>query len=301
LPRASKPVLNKLAREVATDILSSDKDKISIEEYCKEKLEITYKGLSKWQVAEMLSSLVEKTKYHLQKIEEDKHSRGIEPEFELVEFPPDTLLRRDLLRGEDGLSYVRKYRKEILDAIRKMHWRNFEFLCEHLLNINNIVISGVAGGTRDSGIDIYGMIEMNRFSQRVLLRDAKIKIIGQAKRYKSVVDHTEVRVFKTHRDELLQNTGNAIRKLPSWFIESRDPLLSIFIVTTKFTRGAKTYANKNDIILKDGEQVVEDLIRSGHVREWFSRKNGILIFDESLFTEFFKKKKDAYQTLSHDS
>lgn len=263
---------------------------MNIQEYCREKLEKTYKELSNLQIAEILPSLVEKTKYHFQKIEEDKHSRGIEPEYELVEYPSDTLLRHDFLRRENGLSYIRKHREEILKAICKMNWRSFEFLCEHLLNINNIILSGVAGGTKEGGIDFYGLLEMNRFSAGVLLRDAKIKIIGQAKHYKNVVDHTEVRVFKTHRDDLLQNTGNAIKKKPSWFIESKGPLLSIFVVTTKFTRGAKTYAKKNDIILRDGEQVVEDLIKSTNGREWFSRKNGALAFDEVLFLQFFRKK-----------
>lgn len=284
-----KSILSKLAKEVVADILSSDKDRVSIEEYCRKKLEETCKGCSNLQIAEILSSLVEKVKYHFKKIEEDKYNRGVEPEYKLVEYPSDTLLRYDL-HGENGLSYIKKYRKEILNTICKMNWRSFEFLCGHLLDINNIIISGVTGGTKEGGIDFYGLLEMNRFSTGVLLRDAKIKIIGQAKRYKNVVGHTEVRVFKTHRDELLQNTGNAIKKLPSWFIESKDPLLSILVVTTKFTRGAKTYAKKNNIILRDGEQVVEDLIKSTHAREWFSLKDGTLIFDEVLFMKFFKSK-----------
>lgn len=134
---------------------------------------------------------------------------------------------------------------------------------------------------------------MERFSPGVLLKNAKIRIIGQAKRCKNVVEHGEVRIFTTQKDDLLKYTGNAINKLPPWFVKSKDPLLSIFVATTRFSRGAKTYAKQNSIILRDGEQVVEDLIKSSHAREWFLRKNGKLVFDRTLFTKFLKKEQNS--------
>ena len=154
------------------------------------------------------------------------------------------------------------------------------------------------GGSKEGGIDFYGLLQMERFSSGVLLRNAQIRIIGQAKHYKDIVEHTEVRIFKTHRDDLLQDTGNAIKKLPYWFIESKDPLLSIFVVTNKFTKGAKAYAKKNNIILRDGEQVVEDLIKSANAKTWFTLKNGMMVFDEKFFTEFFAKRRTPEETQS---
>lgn len=291
-----KPILRKLVKEIVADILSSSKDKVSIEEFCKRKLQETYKDFSVLQIADALPPLVEKVKYSFDKINQDKVNRGIKPEYERQEYPPDMLLLYDSAHDENGLSYVRKCRQEILDTLCKMNWRSFEFLCEHLLNINRIAISGVTGGSKEGGVDFYGLLQMERFSAGVLLRNVKIRIIGQAKHYKDVVEHTEVRVFKTHRDDLLQNTGNAIKKLPSWFIESKDPLLSIFIVMTKFTKGAKSYAKKNNIVLRDGEQIVEDLIKSTNAREWFSRKDGTLTFDEALFMKFFRKEGTLHST-----
>jgi hypothetical protein len=290
LSSIDKLTLSKLAKDVVDDILSSGKDKVSIEEYCKKKLKETHKDFSVLQVAETLQYLVERVKISFDKIKEENEYRGIRPDYERVEYPSDMLLLYDSLHEENGLSYVRKYRSQILDAICDMNWRSFEFLCEHLLNINRIVISGVTGGTKEGGVDFFGLLQMEQFSNGVLLRNVKIRIIGQAKRYKNVVDDDKVRVFKTHQDDLLQNTGSAIKKLPSWFIISKYPLLSIFIATTKFTLGAKRYARQNNIILRDGEQVTEDLIKSRRAREWFVRKQGKLTFDKRLFVESFKRQ-----------
>lgn len=281
------PDLNKLARKVVAEILSSDENRVNIEEYCKKKLEETYVGLSDLQIADRLEPFVEKTKIQFQRIDKDKRSRGIKPEYELVDYPPNTLLKYEA----NGLSYVRKYRKEILTAICEMNWRSFEFLCAHLLDTNKIANSGVSEGTKEGGVDFYGILKMRQFSTKVLLKDAEIRIIGQAKRYTNKVTHKEVRVFKTHKDDLLAKTGNATKKLPSWFVDSGLPILSILMVTTKFTKGAKRFAKENGIVLIDGEQVVEDLVKSKNVREWFSRKNGTLVFDKAAFMRFFEKQK----------
>jgi hypothetical protein len=291
-----KLVLDKLAKEVVSDILSSGKDTVSIEEYCNRKLEETHKDLSDLQIAETLQLLVEKAKLIFDKTNEEKVSRGIKPEYERQEYPEDMLMRYDIIHEENGLSYVRKYRKEILITICRMDWRDFQFLCKHLLGINKIVISDVTCGSKEGGVDFYGLLQMERFNPGLLLKNAKIRIIGQAKRYKNVVEHDEIRTFKTQQDDLLQNTGNAINKLPSWFVRSKDPLLSIFVATTRFSRGAKTYAKQNSILLRDGEQVIEDLIKSPHAREWFFRKDGKLTFDKVLFTKFFENERKCRST-----
>lgn len=282
--------LDKFAKKLVKDILSSNEDKVNLEEYCEKKLGEKYKNLSRWKIGELSPKFVNKVKSLFDKYIADSENRGIIPEYEFVEYPPNTLFKYDLIH-ENRFSFIRKHRKEILKTMLKMNWRSFEFLCEHLLKINNILISGVTGGTKEGGVDFYGLLEMNRFATGVLLKDAKIRIIGQAKRYQDVIDDKEVRNFKTHRDELLQNIGRAVSKLPSWFTTSSAPLLSFFIVTTRLTRGAKTYAKANSIILKDGEQVVEDLIKSIHARGWFFRKKGKLFFSEKLFLDFFKKRE----------
>jgi len=291
LSSKENPDLNRLAKIVIDEILSSDKDRVNIEEYCRRKLEETCVGLSVLQIADMLPSFVEKTINHFKRIDKDKRSRTIKPDYELAELPPNTLFRYEA----NGLSYARRHRKEILNAICEMNWRSFEFLCAHLLNTNKITKSGVSRGTKEGGIDFYGLLEMRLFSTMVFLKGAKIRIIGQAKRYTNKVNHKEVRVFRTHKDDLLAKKGNAAKKLPPWFVESGFPVLSILMITTKFTKGAKKFAEENGIVLIDGEQVVEDLTKSKNVREWFSRKNGTLAFDKVAFIRFFEKQKESYQ------
>lgn len=278
----------KFVRKVIRDILSSDDEKINLEEYCFKKLKETHRELSPLEIGEMIPSIVDKVSNKFKVMIENSRKRGITPEYDFIEYPPNTLYKTYLLE-ENGFSSIRKHRKEILQTICKMKPRSFEFVCEHLLNVNKIFISGLTSGKKEGGVDFYGLLELNKFSNGLLFRNVKIKIIGQAKRYKIAVDDGEVRKFKTHYDDLLQNRGRAIPKLPDWFINLKAPILPLFIITCNFRKGAKIYAKENGIILKEGEEVVEDLIKSPKAKEWFSRKNGKIIFDKMLFMKSFEK------------
>lgn len=75
-----------------------------------------------------------------------------------VLFSEDMLIRYDILHEENGLSCARKYRKEILITVCKMNWRDFQFLCKHLLSINKITISNVTCGSKEGGVDFYGLL-----------------------------------------------------------------------------------------------------------------------------------------------
>lgn len=282
--------LTKLAKKIENEIISSGKAKIDIEEYCKKKLKDTYKNLSNLQIADILNNCVEKVERYFRKKIEDSKFRGVPPEYEFIVYPPHVLYRHNQLDGENRFSFRRKYRKKILKLIQEMKWRDFEFLCKHLLEINKITPAGVTSKVKEGGVDFYGLLQMDRFSTGVLLKDVKIRIIGQAKRYSNVVGEEKVRNFWTHYKEFSSGEGRAIKKLPKWFTQPQAPVLGFLITTSKFSRDAKEYAKKRDIILRDGEQVVEDLIKSPRAEEWFSYKEGKQVFDETLFMKFFGKE-----------
>ena len=68
----------------------------------------------------------------------------------------------------------------------------------------------------------------------------------------------------------------------------RCPIVCMVVTATQFTRGAINLAEQKGIILRDGEQIIEDIIRSPKLHEWFTiYEKGNQIFDEQLFAKSF--------------
>jgi len=284
----------KFTKRLAEDIWTSDKEQVFIEDYCRVKLRQKCKSLGDLTIEEMIPSIVNRTSRILQKKIEHQKNRGIPPDYDFVPYPPNTLFKYHLL-SENGFSDMRSHRKEILKTMCRMKSRSFEYLCEHILNINRIVVSGVTPGKKDGGVDFWGILEMDKFLEAdkthsgLLFKGVKFKIIGQAKRYKNTVGDGEVRIFETHYMDLLQGRGRAVGKIPDWFNILTVPILPIFITTNKFSKDAKYYAKTKGIVLKEGEEIVEDLIKSSHAKQWFYERGGKLFFNTPSFMKLFKK------------
>jgi hypothetical protein len=70
---------------------------------------------------------------------------------------------------------------------------------------------------------------------------------------------------------------------------------STFFTNNRFSRNARKYADRYGIITRDGEQVVEDIIRLSKIEPWFTIENEKLIFYPKKFKKHLnsmpKKKK----------
>lgn len=280
----------RIAKDIEEKISSSATDKINLDEYCEEKIGSWYKNLSPLEVSEISEKLVKKVKFYLQKKAEDiKFSQRTTPSYEIPQFS-NTVFRYDILHREDpAYSLIIENRRKILKTIHKMPWKAFEFLCKYLLETQGL--SHVEVNQTSRGADFFGIIEMEKFSEGILLKDAKIRVFGEAKRHSDKIGESEMIKFCKRYEDLVEEKKSIIRKLPKWFVDIKYPFLGMFITASKFTRDAKSYVRDNGhgIILIEGEQIIDDLLRVQEVKDlWFARKDGKLTFDATLFINYFK-------------
>lgn len=293
LDNIAKEVFRK-AKKIAKDIeekISSTTDKINLDKYCEEKIGSWYKNLSSFQISEISEKLVKKVKFYLQKKADDiKFSQRTTPSYAIPQFS-NTVFRYDVLHREDSVySLIIENRRKILKTLHKMPWKAFEFLCKYLLETQDLRRVEVNPTSR--GADFFGIIEMEKFSEGILLKDAKIRVFGEAKRHSGKIGESEMIKFCKRYEDLVEGKKSIIRKLPKWFVDTKYPVLGMFITTSEFTRDAKSYVRDDDhsIILIEGEQIIEDLLKVQEVRDlWFTRKDGKLTFDVTLFINYFKE------------
>jgi hypothetical protein len=284
---------NEFAKEIVDDIKSylqsHKREGVNIEEYCEKKLKEKYKNFNVLKLGELSAIVVNRVKEYFHKEIDEARTAEIIPDYEFA-FLDIFIYRYDTLK-ENGLSFIREYKGEILGAMHKMGWRNFEFLCKHLLEINGVIAPDVTPKGKEGGIDFYGLLELDKSSKSIFFKGGRIRIVGQAKCYKGMVGEGEIINFNDHSNNLSKDPpeGRAVKKLPLWFTRLKAPILKFFITTGKFTKDAKKYAERNSIVLKNGREVIEVLIKSPRAKEWFSQKEGKLFFNERLFIDFFKK------------
>lgn len=161
---------------------------------------------------------------------------------------------------------------EIKSKVKAVDWRNFEYLCMHLLEINGIEEAEVTRGTKEGGIDFYGLLRMHKFSQGLLLNGLEIRIIGQARHHSTdeKVGEPEVKLFAKQYSDFKSEQGRGQEAVPEWFRNLKSPLTALFITNTEFTKDAYNAAIEEGIIPKDGDQIAEDLFHSPRVNEWLT-------------------------------
>ncbi|HEX7320182.1 MAG TPA: restriction endonuclease [bacterium] len=256
-------------------------DKINLKDYCTKKIEKMYPGQSPLEITDSLDDILPKVESYFVTRKEVCDSRGVGAEYELCESLPHMIISYSLIHNESlWLANFRKCRATILRTMCSMPWQGFEKLCVDLLKISG-VNPVKQTKTNQEGIDFIGLYNIDKeISLGIIPKKYQIKVIGQAKRYSKKVEPGLVRSFKTYYDE----TRNGQVDLPIWFTKNEGPILGIFYATSSFTRRAANFAQKEWIILKNGEQIIEDLTKLPIDKNWFSQdKKGELKFNKELF------------------
>jgi restriction system protein len=121
---------------------------------------------------------------------------------------------------------------ELLDILKALPPYGFELICGRLLREHGFEDVEVTQRSRDGGIDGYGLLRLSPF--------VSLRVAFQAKRYKDVVNRSDVGEF---RNAVL---GRAEK--------------GVFITTGRFTADAEAEATREGVVpieLIDGEQLVE--------------------------------------------
>jgi hypothetical protein len=284
--------ITKLAKDIFEEILKLTQDKINLNEYCAKKLKSVYSKLSELEIAEELDRIVAKVTFYMDKEKERCKSLGITPAYEFNDYPPNVLFRYSIKHKEPLLlSSLRKQKRVLLRTINQMSWQSFEYLCKHLLEISGVKPLELTNVNQE-GIDFCGLTKIGCDTcSGIIPKNFKIRIVGQVRHFSKKISPSSVRTFNTYCKDVKNKNEDILRKLPNWFTKTETPVLGIFITTSSFTKGVNKYTKKEWIILRNGEQVVEDLInKSPYNKDWLKNRGGELTFDQKYFLEFFKNK-----------
>jgi len=255
-----KVVEARIIREIANQIWGSRKPSIDLEDQCERLLRNHLLNISDLKICDILEGVVRKVKSQLKREITQYREKRITPRYEFSEVG-DVLYRARDIRID-----------EIKSEIKNINWRNFENLCKHVLQINGIEEAEVTRGTKEGGIDFYGLLRMRKFSQGILLSGLEIRIVGQARHHSSgtKIGEPEVKLFTKQYSDFKSGRGRGPEAVPDWFRNLKSPITGMFITNTEFTKDAYDAAEEEGIILKDGDQIAEDLLGSPRVNEWLT-------------------------------
>ena len=279
-------------RGIAEEILSSKKPVFEVTEEILAYLEAHHGHLGELEMAEVAEKLTAHVQRNIDRAIDSLSQSGATPPYERSEGSAMRYIRFKSAK-EEAVSLAQKMelRDEILDTMRTMHWRKFEVLCGHVLDLIG-AHSILAQGRRDGGVDFYGVLPLTSGLPpgTDFFRGVTLRIAGQAKRRKipHKVTANEVKVFAEDVRDLESGVGRIAKIAPSSFLEDKGPILPIFATTTDFERGAKKKAERKGIVLRNGYQLVETILRFEKNSPWLLPDGeGSFLFDNKQFLDFF--------------
>lgn len=294
---------NNIVIKIAESIWESGEKGINIDNFGLRFLKNIFPEASQLEINNNWNEIRKKVIHEIHHRISQCSSKGILPKYIFSDYSDVIILRCDLL-SKDSVTKKRNYiiiecRKKIKDTLYKIGWRDFEFFCAHLLSLYGCIDLGVTHRVRDRGIDFYGTLnldlgeEFQAFSK--LIEKSFIRIVGSAKKWKRQVGEAEIdRFIKKYRDLYLRE-GRGKSQLPQDFLDENSLIYAMCITTSYFSRDAKEQAKKNGIIIKNGEQIAEDLIllsENSLLEIWFKEDDGKIVFNETTFINWIKRLKN---------
>ena len=255
---------------------------------------------SEIELCERADKLLFQVKRELGALIDSKIRDGIVPRFNFSPHSENRLIPYTLfLSPKEKLPIRLQFRDEIYASLKGLTDLGFERLCLWLHERQGFV-GGLTrkGRGKEGGIDFYatGMLDENI----PLYKGLEIRVVGQARRKlrDGKVTKNEIKIFVNNYHDFLGGSSMAIRShlIPKDFVkavvEAKSPCIYVFLTNTIFNKGAKNKAESNKVILKNGEQITEYIVRFGEKDPWFKiDENGKFRFDKKSFLQFFNSKK----------
>jgi len=270
-------------KKIAEQIWGSNNNTIDLKDFIVKEIRKSHTKFSDLEINEQLEIILSKVKLYLERKITECREKQIKPRYEFDEYFPELLI------AKIPVNEMKIY-EELKEAIREMNWRSFEYLCKHLLDITGAIESGVTRRTKEGGIDLYGLVEYK--TSTTFLKGLKIRIVAQAK-HKSKngkVETGEIKQFIQEFNDFKNEKGTAMEVLPEWFRKMNAPCIGFVITNGQFRRPARSYVNQYGIFIKDKEHILEDLLHSPLLNNWYSIDNkGNKFFNKKHFLNTFDK------------
>jgi len=233
-------------------------------------------------VLEKFDRLVELVSKYIQAKIQDCEIRGVKPKYQFSSTSIDVIVPRI-----DTNEYA--LRSDFQKAIGKLSWRAFEHLCVHTMQATGLSRCEATPATRDQGIDFVGMLELKAVMLPSVWHDVRLRVLGQAKHYSSVVGEETVIQFDANMTAFSRGEGRAFKSAPDWSKSVYLAQVGFIFALTGFSQVARDYATLHSIMLKDGEQIVQDLLAANMHTPGLVRQGQHSVFDENDFLLHFEQ------------
>lgn len=171
---------------------------------------------------------------------------------------------------------VLQNRNILLESIRELNWRSFEYLCEQLLIFYGCYSTFLGPGTKEGGLDLLGKSEL-KFQNILpnlscLIPEISFIFYVQVKQQTEKISETDLILFVKQFEKFLTGLHKMLPNIPPMFKEPDSLKFPIFLTSSDFTSGAIAEAKKNNVIIKSGEKISEDLLSlffAEDITRWF--------------------------------
>lgn len=109
----------------------------------------------------------------------------------------------------------------------------------------------------EGGIDFFAILSVNNTSHIFSSSGTEIRIVGQCKKYISPVSVDKLEQFITTLQNVRHRSERVRRHIPTWFDESRGPIVGWMMAHSGFQTGASDEAKNHGIILSDTLDLAE--------------------------------------------
>lgn len=235
-------------------------------------------------VLEKFDRLVELVSKHIQVRIQDCEIRGVKPKYQFSTTSINVVVPRI-----DTNEYL--LRSSFQSAIGKLSWRAFEHLCVHVMHTTGVSKCEATPATRDQGVDFVGILELKTVMVPSIWHDVQLRVLGQAKHYGSVVGEESVIQFNANMIAFSRGEGRAFKSAPDWSKNIYIAQVGFIFALSGFSQVAKDYAILHSIMLKDGEQIVQDLLSTSMHTPGLVHQGQHIEFDENNFLSHFEQYK----------
>jgi len=235
----SKPRKNVI--ELQTEVLRIIREKLKV---------------SDLQAFDICTELLPRIKRTLKEKIDDSLGKGISPRFRFSSFSDDVICVTNGFLIERREKMLREIR-----SVAESNWKAFEELVRNYLTLEGIKELGTIGRTKEGGVDFYGILDLSTLAEKPIIREIKLRAIGQIKHRKEKIGEGEAVKFWGHLQDLKDERGRAWRKLPSWFKKLSYSFAPFFVTDARFTSDAKKYLVNRSVTCIDGEQLAEWMAR----------------------------------------
>ncbi len=185
--------------------------------------------------------------------------RGLQRPFEIVD------RQRLLLRFQPFAATARGKLAEIsaslapliFEGLSSLNEREYEFACGAACRLSGAKRAFVSPRGSDKNIDFVAIIPAYAKSPLICAGTDGLRIVGQAKKYADPCKVSEMKVHVQTMQDIRHRTPATVNSLPTWFFESRAPIIGWFVAHRGLQDGATTTARDHGIITTNSLELAQ--------------------------------------------